>query len=157
MSTFKVLEYNEIYMSWLGIRPNRFDKDSNDFFQSLWPYCVLSVNVCTTASSVVYVRTNWPHLDIVAQACVVCMSMIQTGGMFFSFGLNAKLVKAVHCQLQEIGDGQGDSNKNKNKRFIFTFTSKKKIENLLISLVFYRRSAPESSIRNLSKYRKNVL
>lgn len=109
-SKFKVLKYNEMFMNCLGVRPYRFDQDSNEFFESIRAIAVLVVSLCSTISCVTFVQQNWPHLDVVSQACVVSIAMLQSGGMFSSFGLNMKTMKAVHRELQGIVDGQRDSN-----------------------------------------------
>lgn len=108
MKKFKVLERNAIFMNLLGIRAYRFDRDSNDFFQSFGPYYILFVALCAAVSSTLFIQKNWPHLDIVSPAITCFIGVLHTGSMFVSFGLNMKTVKKVHRQLQGIVDEQGD-------------------------------------------------
>lgn len=102
MSTFKVLENNEQFLAWLGIRAFRF--------VPVLPYYILWVQAATLASSVVLVYKNWPTIELISNACIVVVGSYQVFGMYFGFILRLDKVEAVHSQLQQIVNKQGDLN-----------------------------------------------
>lgn len=102
MQKFKVLKYNESFMTRLGVQPYRLTEDSNEFFSASFPYYILLVALCSAISCAMFVNANWPHLEIVSQSCIVFIGMFQTGGMFCCLGLHIKKVKSIHHQLETI-------------------------------------------------------
>lgn len=110
MSKFKVLKYNEYFMKWLGVASYDLTDKSNEFFNSILPYLILILSICYVLSSIGFTYLNWPQFEIISGSCIVALSGTQTGGMFFSFGLRMKQVKAVHLQLQQIVDSEGKKN-----------------------------------------------
>lgn len=107
MSKFKVLETNQIFMNWLGIREYRLNEPTNEFFTSFLPYYDLFISVSFVFASISFSYIHWPQMDIVCESCIVVLSGSQVSGMFFSFGMKMKEIKAVHLQLQGIIDAEG--------------------------------------------------
>lgn len=107
MLKYKVLAHNEKLLTELGIRFDRISQDKNEFFSSVFPCCLLIISISGLISSSVFIYTNLDHPENIFQASIVFIAMLQSGGMFFSFGCKIKLVKAVHCRLQEIIDEIG--------------------------------------------------
>lgn len=110
MSRFKVLEFNENFMVWQGIRAYRLDEDTNEFFSSFIPYFILWTLTTSVASSGTFVYIYWPDVEVISNSVMVVMGCYQTAGMFYSFGRNMLKVKAVHNHLQEIVNEQGKLN-----------------------------------------------
>lgn len=104
MLKFKVLEYNEKVMSWLGIRLFQpADKSLSFLF-----YSIFLLLVTCTISCIIFIYINWPKMETIYSTIIVSIVTYQTSGMFLSFGLNTKKVSTVHLQLQDIVDEQGD-------------------------------------------------
>lgn len=108
MAKFRVLAYNQIFLSFLGIRFDRSTQETSEFFTTILPYCFLFVSISGLISSSVFIYMNRAHLENVFQSSIVFIAMLQSGGMFISFGLKIKQVKAVHFHLQDFVNEQGD-------------------------------------------------
>lgn len=108
MSKFKVFQSLEANLAWLGIRFNRMVEPTNEFFTSFMPYYLLIVSISSVISSGVFIYSNWPNLEIIFQSSsIVFLGLIQSTGIFLSFGLRMKQVKKLHFRLQDIVDEQG--------------------------------------------------
>lgn len=104
-SKFKVLGYNQAFMSRLGIHSQNLIEPSNEFFKSPVSYVILFVIlVFVIISSAMYMFKNFTDFELAIQAFVVVIAGIQTGGMFISIGLKMKTVKMFHIKLQEFVD-----------------------------------------------------
>lgn len=115
MSEFKVLEKNEKLVSWVGVRLNSVAEGSTGFFNSIIPYFVLLQLITSSISCLVFTFIYWPQIEIISDAFVVGLVVFQAAGMYLSFGLNLKSVKAVHIHLQEIVNELGKSSDSKSK------------------------------------------
>lgn len=105
MEKFKVLEYNQISMGWLGIHSKHLDRPTNEFYTSFTAYYVLfNVVAFTIISSVVYMYLNIEHFEIISESGLVAIAGVQVAGMFLTIGINLKKVKLLHITLQEIVD-----------------------------------------------------
>lgn len=107
MVKLKVLETNQNFINWLGVRKFNFNEDTNEFFTSFFPYYDLFITLSFVIASISFSVIHWPQMDIVCESCIVVLSGSQVSGMFFSFGMKIKKIKAVHIQLQEIINGEG--------------------------------------------------
>lgn len=75
MEKFKVLEYNQISMEWLGIHSKRLNEPTNEFYKSFVAYYVLSIVISfTIISSVVYVYLNIEHFKIITESGLVAIA-----------------------------------------------------------------------------------
>lgn len=105
MQKFKVLEYNQILMAWIGIHSHHLTKPTNEFFKSPVTYYVLFITIVfSIISCAVYVFKNVSDFRSSLGACLVVIAGFQKGGLFLSTGLNMKKLKVLHLKLQEIID-----------------------------------------------------
>lgn len=109
MRKFKVLEHNEKFITCLGIRSYCFTEPTNEFFKSISSYYILWILITSVISSLVFTCLHWPQIEMITSSTMVLVGCYQASGMFMSFGLNMKKVKAVHLQLQEIINSLGNS------------------------------------------------
>lgn len=108
MKKFKVLDHNEKFIACLGIRSYCFTEPTNEFFKSISSYYILWILITSVISSSVFTCCHWPQIEMITSSTMVSMACYQASGMFLSFGLNMKKVKAVHLQLQEIINSLGN-------------------------------------------------
>lgn len=103
---FKVLEFNQRFMAWLGIHSYHLTEPTNEFFNSIFTYInLLIIIVLFLISSVLYVYQNETNFKIMIQIFLVIVAGFQYGGMFISIGIKMKNIKILHLKLQEIVDG----------------------------------------------------
>lgn len=108
MSKFKVLEYIETPIVWLGIRFHRVTEPVNEFFVSFMPHYLVFVSISAVVSTGMFIYSNWPNLEVILQSSTIIFNaMIQVTGMFLSFGSQMKHVKTLHFRLQDIVNKQG--------------------------------------------------
>lgn len=123
MSKFKVLEYHETILTFLGMRFHRLAENSNEFFISILPYYLLITSLSSVLSTGMFIYLNWPNLEVILRtSSIIFIAMIQVSGMFLSFGFSMKTVKSLHFRLQEIIDKQGESRMLWN-HFVFHFNN----------------------------------
>lgn len=102
---FSVLKYNRVFMAPLGIYGYQLTKPTNEFFNSICTYYILSVTFfLLLISSAVYIYENSKHILTVLQAISIIIAGLQMGGMFVSTGYNMLTIKKLHLDLQEIVD-----------------------------------------------------
>lgn len=105
MKNFNVLEYNQIYMSWIGIHSKHLNEPNNEFFKSIGTYyMVFNVISFTIVASAVFVYKNASNIELIAEPCLIVIAGFQVLGMFISVGLKMNKVKGLHIKLQEIVD-----------------------------------------------------
>lgn len=106
MPRFKVLEYNQIFMAWMGIHSYRLTEPTNEFFNSPATYYVFFVTIVfSISSSAIFVFRNLSNFQSSLGACLLVIAGLQNGGLFLSTGLNMKRIKVLHLKLQELVDG----------------------------------------------------
>lgn len=105
MEKLKVMELNQISMSWIGIHSMHLDEPSNEFFKSISAYCIL---FCTVfffiGSSAAFVYEFSSDFVLVSEPLLIVIAGLQCFGMFVSVGFNMKTIKLLHIKLQEIID-----------------------------------------------------
>lgn len=105
MPQFKVLQYNQMIMAYVGIHSHRLTEPTNEFFYSIGTYYVLFCAIFLDIISIgMYILSNLSHLHKILQAFVVFVGGFQHAGMILSIGLNMKKVKLLQLDLQEIVD-----------------------------------------------------
>lgn len=105
LEKFKVLEYNQISMGWLGIHSKNLNEPTNEFYSSFIAFYVLfNVVSFTIMSSAVYMYLNINHFEIISESGLVAIAGVQAAGMFLSIGMNLNKIKRLHLTLQEIVD-----------------------------------------------------
>lgn len=108
MAKFKVLEYNQKFMSRFGIQSHNLNEPTNEFFKSPATYYVLiNVILFTIISSAIFIYENVSQFELALQTSIIVIAGLQCGGMFLTFGLNIKKVKELHINLQNFVD-EGD-------------------------------------------------
>lgn len=102
---FKVLEYNQISMEWLGIHSKRLNDPTNEFYRSFVAYYILfNVISFTIIASAVYMYVHIDNFEVITESFLVACAGIQVAGMFICIGINMQKVKTLHITLQELVD-----------------------------------------------------
>lgn len=105
MKNFKVLQYNQIIMTHVGIHSHRLTEPTNEFFKSFGTYhvlfCAIFLDVISTGA---YIYRNLSQFSKIFETYIVFIVAIQYAGMIISIGLNMKKVKLLQLELQEIVD-----------------------------------------------------
>lgn len=102
MNKFKVLEYNQYYMSMIGLYFRSAEPTITDFLANIYffifvfIFCVLS-----TGAFVVIHRSDF-LLAVLASLCV--FGGIQGFGCYLNIRLNVQRIKALQIRLQEMVD-----------------------------------------------------
>lgn len=105
MSNLKILEYNQAFMTKIGIYSYQLTNPSNEFFSSFMTYFILlNGTVFTIISSAVFVYKHLSDFQIVLETCLILIAGIQSCGAFLSIGLKMKEMKLLHLKLQAIVD-----------------------------------------------------
>lgn len=105
MSNLKILEYNQAYMTKIGIYSYRLTNPSNEFFSSFMSYFILlNGTLFTIISSAVFVYKHLSEFQIALETCLILIAGIQSCGAFFCIGLKMKQMKLLHLKLQAIVD-----------------------------------------------------
>lgn len=108
MVKFKVLKYNQIFMSWLGIHSKHLNEPTNEFFKSFRSYYVLIIMTIAILSCGRYFFTNLSEVQMALGALKIGWAGVQCIGMFIGIGLKMEQIKAMHLKLQEIVDENPD-------------------------------------------------
>lgn len=105
MPQFKVLQYNQMIMAYMGIHSHRLSEPTNEFFYAFGTYYVLfCAIVLDILSTGMYILTNLSQFHKILQTFVVFIGGFQHAGMLLSIGLHMKKVKLLQLDLQEIVD-----------------------------------------------------
>lgn len=107
MSTFKVLELNELMMVWIRIFPNRQTVNStptNEFSRSITTYNISLHIVGFMAASAVFLYQNKSDVATALPTAMVILGSSQALGMFLCMDCNIDKVKMIHQKLQAIVD-----------------------------------------------------
>lgn len=105
MAKYKVMAYNQLAMSWVGIHSQNLHEPTNEFFKSIGAYYVLFCAMSfTIISSAVFVYRHASNFELISEPCLIVIAGIQNVGMFTSIGFNVKQIKILHIKLQKIVD-----------------------------------------------------
>lgn len=105
MVKFSVLKYNQVCMAWFGIYSHNLNEPSNEFFGSFATYWTLVSMVLAILSSAWYILENRTiHVKESLGAFKIAFAAFQSTGMFLSFGMKLRDIKALHLKLQQIVD-----------------------------------------------------
>lgn len=111
MANFKVFEYNQWYMTKVGLYSYNLTRPTNDLFKSFVTYYMLFFSIAfSIVSSATFSITHKSQFSLALETCFILIAGIQGSGVFLSIGLKMKKVKILHLNLQEIVD-QGNSMK----------------------------------------------
>lgn len=107
MATFKVLKYNKMIMTKLGMHPNSSDESIIELLKSPFAYYILIVIIgYDIMTSAVFAVANHDHLNNIFEHILVIVASTQAAAMFLNIGLKMKSVKLLHLKLQEfVGKG----------------------------------------------------
>lgn len=101
---FKVLKYNQSFMTWIGIYSHNVWKPTNEFYNSFSSHFnIISLALCII-SSAIFVFQNPSNLKRVLEALVVMVGCIQALGAYLNIGHKMKKMKVLHLTLQDIAD-----------------------------------------------------
>lgn len=104
MSKFKVLKYNQAYMTPLGIYSNRLTDLTNENFKSIsWYFTPVTMLIVFVASAT-YIASYPSDIKGSLGALKMCFGAVQCGGMFFGVGIKLIKMKELHGELQQIAD-----------------------------------------------------
>lgn len=101
IAKFKVLKFNQICMSPLGIYSHSLTSKSNKFFKSIGTYYIITALLSAVYLACTFIYENWPTS---LGAFQITSAGLQGFGMFLSVGLNMRKTKVFHLKLQEIVD-----------------------------------------------------
>lgn len=101
----KVLEYNQMYLTWLGLLSHKLEDPTNDFLKSINTYIMLigfagPMLGCTGT----YVYVHRDNLLIALRAVLVFCAGAQCAGSHVYLGVNMKTIKKLHLDLQKMVD-----------------------------------------------------
>lgn len=101
MKKFKVLKHTEYALVKVGIHSTQ--NDINSFYHSFAPYSyILFILITYVMSCSVFIYQNKSDFDVVLRTSTVIVGASQAIGMFFSYGIRARKIQALHLKLQEI-------------------------------------------------------
>lgn len=102
---FNVLEYNQLFMTKIGIYPSRLNEPKNIFFKSPVTFYFLYFSIVPIIIlSVIGAFKNWPNVNLVLQGVTLTVAGTQAVGMYFNIGLEMEKVRRLHLMLKEIVD-----------------------------------------------------
>lgn len=106
MAKFKVLKYNQTYMTHLGLYSNlnRLTEPTNELFKSFFYYYVSLTSAVSLFGGAAFIMENLSEVKASLGAFKIAFSAIQCYGMFLGIGLNVIIVKALHLKIQQIVD-----------------------------------------------------
>lgn len=104
MSTFKVLNLNELVMVRLRIYTRRLTDTVSDFFESISMYYIAFNMLAFIATSMAFVYQNAADIMVALRTVMVIVGTMQALGMFLCLGRNVLTVKMLHIKLQAIVD-----------------------------------------------------
>lgn len=101
----KVLEYNEIYLIWIGLLSKNLKEPTNDFLKSICAYIWLfgfTGLMLFCAGGYMYIYRD--NITATLRAFLVLCAGLQGFGSYLSLGAKMKKIKRLHLDLQEIVD-----------------------------------------------------
>lgn len=114
ISKFKVLEYNQNWMSRFGIHSHNLTGSNNEFYKSFGAFYILIFDIgFLILSSGVFIYKNYSNFELIFEPCLIAIAGIQSTGMFLSVGLKLKQVKALQLKFQEITDNASTAQSDK--------------------------------------------
>lgn len=109
MAKFRVLKYNQIYMTHLGIYSNHLNKPTNELFRSYFCYYAGFLIVIALLALGGFIVKYFSDVKPALDAFKIFIAAIQCAGMLYGVGFKMIKVKALHLELQRIVD-EGISN-----------------------------------------------
>lgn len=102
---FNILEYNQLFMTKIGIYPPRLYDPNHSFFKSPVTFYFLYGSVPPIILlSVIGVFKNWPNVNLVLQGITMSTAGFQSIGMYINIGLGMENVRQFHLMLKRIVD-----------------------------------------------------
>lgn len=105
MSTFTVLQVNQIFMSRLGIYSRNFNENSNKFFKLIITYFIsIAMILCIALSGWFIFENKTTDITSSLGAFKIMSAAIQCVGMFVCIGFKINQTRIFHLKLQRIVD-----------------------------------------------------
>lgn len=104
MSKFKVLRYNQVFMTKLGIYSQRLTASAIDFFKSLITLSILILLLLAIILSAVFVYKHRLESKRTLESMSLIVTSIQAFGAYLNIGLRMAKVAELHLKLQAIAD-----------------------------------------------------
>lgn len=109
MEFFKVLEFNQSFMSEIVIYSDRLPEITNEFSQSFYSYIILCYAIIFEVGGALFAANSSSGFGIVLETSVTIIGGDPCARMLLIIGLKTKRVK-VHFEIQKIVD-QANSSK----------------------------------------------
>lgn len=104
MAKFQVHKYNRAYLVPLGMHSYNVTQPTIELFKKAYTYYFAIVSLFSTSSTILFAIRHSDEPKDALEAFKICAGTFQSAICFFSFGLQMKKVKVLHCRFQEIVD-----------------------------------------------------